>query len=253
MLDPKDALAAIPEGLRKPLIKEFSRIVENYAEHRWAPSELSGGLFCEIAYSILEGHASGAYASQPSKPANFVGACRALESNAHVPRSFQILIPRLLPGLYEIRNNRGVGHVGGDVDPNPMDAAAVLAVSSWVMGEFVRVFHSLDIPAAQRVVNALAERPMPLVWQGADTKIVLDPSISLKHQVLILLSSSAEPVPVDTLKKWLKYGNKTYLKKLLSTLDDDRLIYVAGADFAARLLPPGSKVVADLIAKRANQ
>jgi hypothetical protein len=122
MTTPTAALAAIPNGLRLPLLSEYQSIAQNYAEHRWSPAELSAGIFCEIVYTILDGHAKGSYPAHPSKPADFVGACRKLEQNIHVPRSFQILIPRLLPALYEVRNNRGVGHTGGDVDPNHMDA-----------------------------------------------------------------------------------------------------------------------------------
>ena len=129
------ALSAIPSGLRTPLIAEYQSIVQNFLEHRWLPSELSGGRFSEIVYTILDGHAKSAYASSPKKPSNFKDACTKLESNSGVPRSFQILIPRLLPALYEIRNNRSVGHVGGDVDPNHMDSAAVLAMCNWVMCE----------------------------------------------------------------------------------------------------------------------
>ena len=77
------------------------------------------------------------------RPSNFVEACRRLESNSGGPRSFKILIPRLLPLLYEIRNNRNVGHVGGDVDPNHMDATTVLAIVAWVMAELVRVTRPL--------------------------------------------------------------------------------------------------------------
>lgn len=87
-------------------------------ENRWAPSELSGGKFCEIVYTILDGFSTGNYASSPTKPRDFVGACRTLESNAANPRSFQNLIPRILQALCEIRNNRGVGHTAGEVDPN---------------------------------------------------------------------------------------------------------------------------------------
>src|ERR1017187_8195562 len=118
MIAASAALAAIPAGLRDPLISEYKSIVQNFMEHRWLPSELSGGRFSEIVYTILDGHAKGAYAGAPSKPGNFEQACKKLENNAHEPRSFQILIPRMLPALYEVRNNRSVGHVGGDVDPN---------------------------------------------------------------------------------------------------------------------------------------
>jgi len=130
MVTPQQALAIIPDGLRKPLIDEYQSIVGNFMERRWGASELSGGRFCEIVYSILDGHAKDTYPSKPSKPGNFVSACRRLESNTNMPRSFQILIPRLLPALYEIRNNRNVGHVGGDVNPNFMDSTAVVSMAS---------------------------------------------------------------------------------------------------------------------------
>jgi len=57
-----------------------------------------------------------------------------------------------------VRNNRNVGHVGGDVDPNHMDAVAVMSMSNWIMGEIVRVFHRLPTTSeAQQLVDALAE------------------------------------------------------------------------------------------------
>ncbi|MHB8391884.1 MAG: hypothetical protein ACYDBH_20285, partial [Acidobacteriaceae bacterium] len=102
------ALSAIPSGLRTPLIAEYQSIVQNFLEHRWLPSELSGGRFSEIVYTVLDGYAKGTYAYAPRKPSNFKDACAKLETNSRVPRSFQILIPRLLPALYEIRNNRSV-------------------------------------------------------------------------------------------------------------------------------------------------
>ncbi len=73
------ALGRIPDSLRIPLLEEYESIIRNYAEHRWSPAELSGGRFCEIVYSILEGHATGTYPPKPTKPSDFVGACRKLE------------------------------------------------------------------------------------------------------------------------------------------------------------------------------
>jgi hypothetical protein len=247
MIDAKDALSAIPAGLRDPLLNEYSKISQNYFEHRWEPSELSGGRFCEVVYTILDGHAKSAFAAAPAKPANFPQACRNLENNTHAPRSFQILIPRLLPALYEIRNNRGVGHVGGDVDSNPMDATAVLTMASWILAELVRVFHGVDIPSAQKIVDALAERPMPLVWEGGGTKRVLVADLKLREHMLVLLASSAEPVPVAELQAWMKYGNRQYLRRLLVDLDDERLVLFDEGKDQARILPPGVKIVSDLI------
>ena len=54
------------------------------------------------------------------------------------------------------RNNRNVGHVGGDVDPNHMDAVCVLQMSKWIVAEFVRVPSTqMPIDAAVDLVDAL--------------------------------------------------------------------------------------------------
>jgi hypothetical protein len=244
------ALATIPTGLRDPLLAEYQSIVQNFMEHRWSPSELSGGRFCEIVFTILDGHARGAFAAAASKPRDFVAACRSHESNSHVPRSFQILIPRLLPALYEIRNNRGVGHAGGDVNPNHMDAVAVLSMANWVMAELVRVFHGLSTAEAQSVVDGLAERRIPLVWQGQDSRRVLDPSLPLKEQLLLLIASSSSKVETEELFLWSGYRKKPYFLRLLRAMHAERLVELRADESVIEILPPGSHYVQELVATK---
>ncbi|WP_299049188.1 hypothetical protein [uncultured Tateyamaria sp.] len=245
------ALAVVPVGLRQPLLAEYDSIVANYAEHRWSPAELSGGRFCEIVYTILSGHAAGAYASTPSKPANFVNACRQLEQNGHVPRSFQILIPRLLPSLYEVRNNRGVGHVGGDVDPNQMDATFVLSSANWIMCELVRVYHSLPIQQAQTIVDKLSEQRVPLVWVKGNTRRILRPEMKQKQQILVLLASS-NGASLAELIDWLEIKNRTYFMKMLRDMHKDRLLELDESVDTVELLPPGAKEASGLIRELAT-
>lgn len=250
MISASKLFALLPSGLREPLLQEFRHIVQSYMERRWSPTELGGGRFCEIAWTILDGHARNSYPTSPSKPRDFVTACRALEQNGHVPRSFQILIPRVLPALYEVRNNRGVGHVGGDVDPNHMDANAVLAMSSWVMAEFVRVFHDLTVPEAQKVVDSIVERRIPLVWSGTGTKRVLDPKLPLKDQVLLLLATEPAEVAVSDLLAWCGYTDRGYFLRLLRGLHKKRLIEVSADGVRAQILPPGAARVEVLAERR---
>jgi hypothetical protein len=250
MITPAAALAAIPAGLRTPLIEEFSKIISNFMERRWASAELSGGRFCEIVYTILDGHARNAYPAAPNKPPNFVAACRQLENNANVPRSFQILIPRLLPALYEIRNNRNVGHVGGDVDPDLMDSTAVLSMASWIVAELVRVFHSVSAEEAQSVVNNLVERRLPLVWKSGGIRRVLDSKLSLRDQMLVLLGSVAGKVSADQLLTWTGSVQKAYFMRLLRELHDSRFVEFHEAISEVELLPPGLDYVSILLDKR---
>src|SRR5947209_3579436 len=144
MLDPNTLLSGLPVGLRTPLIDAYSEIARNYAERRWEPAELNGGKLSEVVYTILDGATSAAFAAAPKKPKNMVDACKEIERRPANParpgdRSIRVLLPRLLPYLYEIRNNRNVGHVGGDVDPNFSDATAVFSCANWLLAELVRI------------------------------------------------------------------------------------------------------------------
>jgi hypothetical protein len=201
-------LSAIPKGLKDPLLLEFNLIVQHYMEKRWTGAELSGGKFSEIVYTILDGYAKGSFASSPIKPPNMVDDCKRLEAHTSVPRSFRILIPRMLPALYEIRNNRNVGHVGGDVDSNQMDSHAVLAICSWIMGELIRVFHKTTIVEAQKIVDFITNRKIPLVWETDKMRRVLNPSISLKNQVLLLIASNSSKTEKADLIEWLEIDSK---------------------------------------------
>jgi hypothetical protein len=217
MLDPAKVLAVIPEGLRNALFQSYGEIGRNYVEHRWEPAELNGGKFCEVVYTIANGYLTSAYPAKPSKPANMVTACRALETlhpdtNRVGDRCMRILIPRLLLPLYEIRNNRGVGHVGGDVDPNFLDATAVYGMASWLMAELIRIFHNVSTKEAQQAVDALVERKHPLIWEVEGHKRVLAPSMDKGDQALLLLYSEPTWVDEKDLLAWVEYSNLTLFR-----------------------------------------
>ncbi|MFZ0959573.1 MAG: hypothetical protein WAO35_01610 [Terriglobia bacterium] len=202
-------------------------------------------------YTILDGHARNSYPNSPSKPANFVEACRRLEGNGHVPRSFQILIPRMLPALYEVRNNRSVGHVGGDVNPNHMDSVAVLSMCNWIMAELVRVFHGLTITGAQKVVDALAEVRIPVVWSdGGGVKRVLRPELKLPQQLLLLIATSVPDVSSKDLIEWTEAEDANYFMKIIRNLHAKRFVEFTETTDKVRILPPGARFVQELIRKK---
>jgi hypothetical protein len=183
-LAPEDAFSALPTTLRDDLLSAFKEIVKNYREHKWEPSELNGGKWCEAVYTICRGWLEGAnYPAHAEKPRRFPEACWSMVTTyQQVPnsRSARILIPRMMMGLYDIRNNRGVGHAGAEVDPNHMDATAVLYTAKWLMAELVRPPWPADNddpivlvgftsnfqdqgPLLRRVVEALSTLPVRAV------------------------------------------------------------------------------------------
>jgi hypothetical protein len=253
---PAKALASLPAGLRDPLLETYREIASNFAEHRWEPSELNGGKFCECVYGICHGYVGGTWAAKPSKPPNMRDDCRAIEnmtpSGKPGDRSLRILIPRILPALYEIRNNRGVGHIGGDVDPNLMDATAVYSMASWILAELVRVFHAIKTTEAQETVDGLVERKTPLIWSPGTAHRVLDTKLSAADQTLMLLHQALGWVAEADLVKSVEYSNvSVYRAKVLMKLHKDRKIEFDKANARARISPKGSKhVEEEVIAPR---
>lgn len=246
MFDSSKAFSNLPQKLREELVDCYQNIITNYSEGRWEPAALNGGKFCEIVYSIIHGALTGSFPARSQKPRNMVDACRRLESMSASPRlagdrSLRVLIPRLLPYLYEIRNNRGVGHIGGDVNPNAADSSVVLSTCSWIMAELVRIFHQMSLHEAQGVVDALVSRSHPLVWSIDNIKRVLDPSLKKADQVLVLLYSETGWTEINLLRGWVEYANKSNFKsKVLSPLHKARLIEYCQTNGQARITPKGS-------------
>lgn len=249
MITSDKALVGIPDGLKSPLLDEFRKIINNFMEHRWTASELSGGRFCEIVYTILDGHAKNKFAPAPSKPRNFVDACRRLENNSGVPRSFQVLLPRLLPALYEIRNNRNVGHTGGDVNPDLMDSSVVVSIASWILAEMVRVLHGISTEEAQKIVDDLAEKKFPLVWKSGEIRRVLNPNLSLKEQVLLLLCSCSTKISVNLLYSWTEHKSRSYFNKIIRHLHNNRFIEFYDNKGEIEILPPGAQYIEKFISQ----
>ncbi len=219
-------LGGVPESLEEELFEKLREIERNFRERRWEPAELNGGKLCEVAHTILRGHIDGSYPRKSSKPSNFFEACRKFEKESQsFGRSIRIQLPRMLVALYEIRNNRNVGHVGGDVDPNHMDAVCVLHMAKWIVSEFVRIFHGVTLAVASEMVEALAEREVSLVWDTGSVRRVLDTKLTMLEKTLVLLFASVGPVTEFDLLASLEYSNPSiYRRDVLRQAHRERLI-----------------------------
>jgi hypothetical protein len=132
-----------------------------------------------------------------------------------------------------------------------MDALAVLSICNWVMAELVRVFHNLSVVEAQKIVDALAEIRIPIIWSDdSTTKRVLQPALKLHEQLLLLIATSAPEVSVEKLMSWTEYGDKKYFMRTLRALHSKRFLEFNKATNVVQILPPGTKFVQDLMRKK---
>jgi len=239
-------LAGIPGSLRDELLSAFNEIERNFRERRWEPSELNGGKLCEVVYTILRGLVDGTYPTHASKPTNMVDACREFEraDATRFPRAVRIQIPRVLVALYEVRNNRGVGHVGGDVNPNAMDASFVLASAKWLMAELVRIFHGVDTMTAEKTVDRIVERTVPLVWQVRELRRVLAPDFTMREKTLVVLYHATGWVDEKALLAWVEHSNGAIFRRdVLVKAHKEKLIEYDRSAGRAIISPLGVRFV----------
>lgn len=208
----------------------------------------SGGQV-KAAYAILKGHVDGTYPTKPSKPANFAVACAALETAPpSFGRSIRLLIPRMLVPLYDIRNSRSVGHIGGDVNPNYMDALCVLHISKWVVAEFVRLFHGVSIDEAKNIVDSLSTRETALVWDTGSVKRVLSTSLTMLEKTLIILYSNPQPTSEIELVRSTEHSNASIFRRdILKKAHTARLIEYDTVTKLVKISPLGVRRVEEVI------
>ncbi|MGZ4185368.1 MAG: hypothetical protein ACXVFA_08605 [Solirubrobacteraceae bacterium] len=182
-----------------------------------------------------------------------VTACQQLEQSQNVQRSVRIQIPRMLIALYEVRNNRNVGHVGGDVDPNHMDAVCVLQMSKWIVAELIRILHHRSVDEAAELVEALVERETPLVWKVSGKMRVLDPKVSMKDKTLLLLHATTGSVAERDLVTWVEHSNPSvYRRDVLRPSHKAKLIEYDADGRTVQISPLGIEYIERLLSERAG-
>jgi len=162
----EDLLASrLPERHVSAALGHFSRMVEKYQAGDWESCGVKAGKFVEAVLKALAVHAGMALPR-----AREFSAGKVIDDLGRVPAgsvddAVRLGIPRACRFAYDIASNRGARHDPGDVDPNRMDANAVVPTCSWILAEMIRYSRkgTLDVAQAQELVDSLTARRYPLV------------------------------------------------------------------------------------------
>lgn len=242
-----DLQSILPTELVEALLTSYEEIKQNFYLERHEPSELNGGKFCEACVRIIQHQTnSGTYTPLGTPIRNMIGQLRGFEQIPAISanESYRIHIPRVLVAVYNIRNRRGVGHLGGDVNPNRADSTLLATCADWVMAELFRIHYQCSLDEAQSIVDSLIQRRLTLVHEIEDVKRVLLPTLSHKNQTLTLLASDhPNSVSVDDLLSWIEPSNKSrYRNGVLRSLHTERLIEYNESGWCV-ILPTGLNYV----------
>ncbi len=246
------ALTKIPVVFRKRIITTYLEMKKRYGEAQFNSSfdaaGLSSGKFVESVFRFLQHHLTGTYVAFGKQIPNLADEVRKIIQlpAATGIESLRIIIPRALMFMYTVRSKRGIGHVGGDVEANEIDAATIIRVADWIICELIRVFHNLSLEDAQLFLDAISLRNLPEIWEVGGKKRVLRTDLAYSQQVLLLTYTDLQNgVMVEDLHLWTEYKGAIRLFKtnVLSKLHSGRFIEFDKEAGIVFLSPLGAKEV----------
>lgn len=207
----RKALQNIPDQFRTKIVDSYVQVREAYDESNFDTTSLRVGKFCEAVIRFLQHDLTGTHIAFGTRITNFSQECDKIQQlpKSSGSESLRLIIPKALEFAFTVRNKRGVGHVGGDVDANQIDAATVMRVADWVLCELLRHYHKLSLEEAQELLDTISVRHLPMIWSVGDKKRVLNSTLSLKDQMLVLLHSDVSTaVTVEDMMSWLDYAQR---------------------------------------------
>jgi len=233
-------------------LKHFQAMAGEFQQSAWEEAIGKGGKFVEAALKALYVHAG-----KTLPPARQFKAGKVMDELGKLPAgtlddAIRLTIPRACRFTYDIASNRGARHDPGEVDPNEMDARAVVAGTSWVAAEMLRYAqkNALDLTRVRELVDGLTQRRYPLI-EDVDGRVYFHvPSASARDVALLSLwhkhpgrMSDGELVAA-VMRHHFKKGNATMaVSRLGRFVDRDE-------HGRLRLLQPGMHLAEQLIASR---
>lgn len=241
------ALVNIPSTFRSRLIQAYLDLKKDYAEGRHEATGLAAGKLCEIVLRLLQKKVHGNFTPFGTKINNYASECNRLIAAPATTgnESERVVLPRALVFLYTMRNKRGIGHVGGDVDANAIDSASMTKTADWIICELIRINHRLSLEEAQDIIDALAIRQLPTIWEVAGKMRVLRDGLKAKDEALLLLySNQNSTVLLEDLCDWIEYSNPAVFKnRIVRGLHKQRLLEFDEESESVILSPKGAEYV----------
>jgi len=215
---------SIDHTLVDRLVECYTELKQNYYLGKHKPSELEAGHFTEIVIRILQ------YVTNPGHNFTPLGT-RLNNIDQEITRfgrlpaasfhdSIRLHIPRAVQVIYDVRNRRGVAHIGSDVNPNLSDSTFVMATCDWIMAELIRLCYTSSLEEAQKLVDCIVERKAPLIQDFSGYLKVLNPKLSVPNKILALLYyRGKEGASTKELRYWVKTKSPSHIPTAIANLE----------------------------------
>jgi hypothetical protein len=152
----------------------------------------AAGKFVEHSLRAVESVRTG---TAPSEIKSVSTTIKTIEADGKLPEALRLLVPRIASAmLFDVRSKRGAAYVK-EINPRYIDAALAVQAASWILAEFVRLYHVGDEVAVAEAMAALVAGNVPLIEKFGDELVVTTP-LRPETEVLLMIAA-AEPDGID--------------------------------------------------------
>lgn len=252
-----EALAGVDSAFKDKIIDNYielkKRYLKSYFNDEYDSVGLSSGKFCETVFRMIQKEVTGSFTSFDKHITNFPAEiAKLIQAPADTANeSLRVIIPRALAFIYTLRNKRGIGHVGGDIQANSIDIGTIVKSIDWVVCELIRIYHNLPLNEAQQVIDSLNLKIMPELWSVDGKKRVLKSGLKYGQKVLLILYNELNnKAHIENLFEWTEHSNKSNFKSsVIMALHKDKLVEYNKTTKEVSISPKGLSIAEELIFK----
>jgi hypothetical protein len=146
-------------------LDHYSQMVARFHRGEWEPAIARSGKFVEAMLKALYVYTGNTPASGRAFKAGQIITNLQTILVGSANDSIRLVIPRACQFIYDVASNRGARHDPDEVDPNQMDANAVVMNCSWILAEIIRFAQKgmLNMDQTQGIVESLTQRKYPTI------------------------------------------------------------------------------------------
>lgn len=235
--------AAFAPSVAEDLLRSYEKLVTEYRKSDPEAALNACGKFVEHVLRAIEFMRTGV---APTEIKSVAATIKDIEKDGRLAESLRILMPRVASAMiFDVRSKRGAAHVK-EIDPRDIDAALAVQAGSWIMSEFVRLYHVAGEREVAEAMASLMRGNVPLIERFGDELVV---TTKLPPEIEVLLHVfAAEPYGID------RKGLGAAVKRLASTvtkairrLESELLIHKTRQG-TFRITGPGERVLAERLA-----
>ncbi|MGN0014194.1 MAG: hypothetical protein ACI37T_02110 [Candidatus Gastranaerophilaceae bacterium] len=176
-----------PKELSEKIVKLYSDTLLDFRKKNWKNCISNIGQLNEAFFRVLEYELTGNYIDLKTQLPKFQsGILNHWENVSNKPENLKVIMPRILFGMYCLRNKRGAIHLSS-IDPNEIDATVLIQQAKWFLAEIIRINSPLSFDETIKLIKQIICKEIDIIWDTGGKIRILKNDLNTTQKVICLL------------------------------------------------------------------